>query len=181
VEVPVVAAPLMQESAPAAVTPRMESAVAVEPIAPRAAPAAPAAPAASAARPSTAPERPATSPTATERMAPRDSRPGVDASRDSPIFDNRKAQSPPAPPTGDAPRIDLDAARARARAMAKEGTGNRALLPFPMPPAPERKTKEQTAIEKAWKPDCKDAYKDLGLLAVVPLIANEFGEGSCRW
>jgi hypothetical protein len=65
--------------------------------------------------------------------------------------------------------------------MAKEGTGNRAILPFPMPPVPERKTKEQLAIEKAWKPDCKDAYKDLGLLAVVPLLANEFGEGSCRW
>ena len=77
--------------------------------------------------------------------------------------------------------IDLDAARARAREVAREGTGNRALLPFAMPPAPERKTKEQVAIENAWKPDCKDAYKGLGLLAVVPLLANEIGEGTCRW
>ena len=85
------------------------------------------------------------------------------------------------PARAGAPRIDLDAARARAREVAREGSGNRALLPFPMPPAPERKTREQLAIEKAWKPDCKDAYKGLGLLAVVPLIANEIGEGSCRW
>jgi hypothetical protein len=82
---------------------------------------------------------------------------------------------------GTGPRIDLDAARATARAVAREGSGNRALLPFPMPPAPERKTKEQIAIENARKPDCKDAYKGLGLLAVVPLIANEIGEGNCRW
>jgi hypothetical protein len=65
--------------------------------------------------------------------------------------------------------------------MAREGTGNRALLPFPMPPQPERKTKEQIAIEKARKPDCRDAYKELGLAAIVPLLANEFGEGKCRW
>ena len=108
-------------------------------------------------------------------VAPKSAAPG----RDSPIFNNRRAPAAdvPIPGTG----IDLEAAKARAREIAREGTGNRALLPFPMPPAPERKTKEQIAIEKAWKPDCKDAYTGLGLLAVVPLIANEFGEGSCRW
>ena len=36
-------------------------------------------------------------------------------------------------------------------------------------------------FEKARKPDCRTAYKDMGLLAVVPLVANEFGEGNCRW
>jgi hypothetical protein len=80
-----------------------------------------------------------------------------------------------------APSIDLDAARKRAGQLAREGTGNRAVLPFPMPPVPERKTKEQIAIEKARKPDCRTAYKDLGLLAIAPLVANEFGEGTCRW
>ena len=39
----------------------------------------------------------------------------------------------------------------------------------------------EKAIENARKPDCRTAYKDLGLLAVVPLVANEFGEGTCRW
>jgi hypothetical protein len=80
-----------------------------------------------------------------------------------------------------APTIDLDAVRKRAAAIAREGSGRRAILPFPMPPVPERKTKEQIAIEKARKPDCKTAYQSLGLAAVIPLIANEFGEGNCRW
>jgi hypothetical protein len=80
-----------------------------------------------------------------------------------------------------APTIDLDAVRKRAAAIAREGSGRKAILPFPMPPVPERKTKEQIAIEKARKPDCKTAYQSLGLAAVIPLIANEFGEGNCRW
>jgi hypothetical protein len=77
--------------------------------------------------------------------------------------------------------LDLDAVRKRAGQIAREGSGARALLPFPMPPAPERKSKEALALEKARKPDCRTAYKELGLLAIAPLIANEFGEGSCRW
>lgn len=80
-----------------------------------------------------------------------------------------------------APSIDMEAVRKRAGALAREGTGNRALLPFPMPPKPEHKTKEQIAIENARKPDCKSAYASLGLAAIIPLIANEFGEGTCRW
>jgi hypothetical protein len=84
-------------------------------------------------------------------------------------------------PTAAPPSLDIDAVRRRAAALAREGTGNRAVLPFPMPPLPERKTKEQIAIEKARKPDCRTAYQGLGLAAVVPLIANEFGEGTCRW
>jgi hypothetical protein len=80
-----------------------------------------------------------------------------------------------------APSLDLDAMRKRAGSLAREGTGNRAALPFPMPPLPERKTKEQIAIENARKPDCRTAYQSLGLAAIVPLIANEFGEGNCRW
>lgn len=79
------------------------------------------------------------------------------------------------------PAIDLDAARKRAAQMAREGTGQRALLPFPMPAPPPRKSKTEEALENARKPDCRTAYKDMGLLAVVPLVANEFGEGNCRW
>jgi hypothetical protein len=114
--------------------------------------------------------------------APPAARQGAAGSRpDSPIFNNPRQPPSDAPIPGMEPRIDLEAARARAREIAREGTGNRAILPFPMPPLPERKSKEELAIEKAWKPDCRDAYKSLGLLAVVPLIANEFGEGKCRW
>ena len=88
-------------------------------------------------------------------------------------------ESPAYDPT--APSIDADAVRRRAGQLGREGSGNRALLPFPMPAPPDRKTQLETAIEKARKPDCRTAYADMGLLAVVPLIANEFGEGKCRW
>jgi hypothetical protein len=80
-----------------------------------------------------------------------------------------------------APGLDLDALRKRAGEIAREGSGQRAVLPFPMPPPAERKTRMQTAIENARKPDCRTAYQSLGLAAVIPLIANEFGEGNCRW
>jgi hypothetical protein len=80
-----------------------------------------------------------------------------------------------------APALDLDAIRKRAGLISREGSGQRALLPFPMPPVPEKKSKMEQAIESARKPDCRTAYQGLGLAAVVPLIANEFGEGSCSW
>ncbi len=173
-EVPVIPAPLLPSQASPVVSPVLAPPVEVAPLAPRAATAAP--PAAS------APSIPQTTPS--ERTVPRatDSpAAGSRSSRDSPIFDNRKPAAPRVPLPGTGPRIDLDAARATAREVAREGRGNRSLLPFPMPPPPERKTKEQIAIENARKPDCRDAYKGLGLLAVIPLLANEIGEGSCRW
>jgi len=80
-----------------------------------------------------------------------------------------------------APALDVDAIRNRAGQIGREGSGQRALLPFPMPAVPEKKSKTETAIENARKPDCRTAYQGLGLLAVVPLVANEFGEGTCRW
>ncbi len=67
-------------------------------------------------------------------------------------------------------------ARSRAR-----GTGSRAVLAFPMPAVPPKKSKMEEAIENARKPDCRTAYADLGLLAALPLIANQFGEGTRRW
>ncbi|MEP7068498.1 MAG: hypothetical protein ABI789_04620 [Usitatibacter sp.] len=98
----------------------------------------------------------------------------------APAFRSRE-QDPSSGYDPTAPALDLDAMRKRAATMAREGSGNRAILPFPMPAPPARKTKEQIAIENARKPDCRTAYQSLGLAAVVPLIANEFGEGSCRW
>jgi hypothetical protein len=175
IEIPAIdAPPLPQARAPDA-APALAPPVDVQPVAPPAAPVAAPQPGAPAGEAPAEPRRPAA------RETPAAARPAESPRRDSPLFDNRKAPAADGPVPGDAPRIDLEAAKARARQIAREGTGNRALLPFPMPPAPERKTREQIAIEKAWKPDCKDAYKGMGLLAVVPLIANEFGEGTCRW
>ena len=83
-------------------------------------------------------------------------------------------------PTAAPPALDADEIRKRASQLAR-GTGNRALLPFAMPPVDPPKSKLETVIEAARKPDCRDHYKALGLAAIVPLIANEFGEGKCKW
>ena len=108
------------------------------------------------------------------------------------IFKARRDGVTPPPATGntpplnapklDAPRLDLDAVRKRAREMASEGSGRRAILPFPLPPKPEHKTKEAIAFDKALKrPDCKDAYAGMGLLAVAPLLWSAIGDEGCRW
>ncbi len=80
-----------------------------------------------------------------------------------------------------APGLDPEALRKRASALAREGSGQRAMLPFLMPPVPEKKGKIEDILDKARKPDCRTAYQQLGLAAIVPLIANEIGEGNCRW
>ncbi len=77
------------------------------------------------------------------------------------------------------PSVDIDAAKRRAGELAREGSGQRAL--FGVPPPPKPRNKMEDAIEKARKPDCRTAYAGMGLLAIVPLVANEFGEGKCRW
>lgn len=84
-------------------------------------------------------------------------------------------------PTAAAPSLDAEALRKRASELARQGSGQRAVLAFPMPPIPAPKSKMEEAIENARKPDCRTAYQSLGLAAVVPLVANQFGEGTCRW
>jgi hypothetical protein len=126
--------------------------------------------------PATRPE-PVETPARIERDLPAKESPSLPGSPFKPPAP--AADSPGRDPA--APRLDLDAIRNRAGELAREGSGQRAILPFPMPPVPERKTKMQTAIENARKPDCRTAYSALGLAAIVPLIANEFGEGKCKW
>jgi hypothetical protein len=177
--VPVISAPSLEDAiSPApSLSPSLAPPVDVKPVPRPAAPASPA-PKAAAPQPEAAPAAP---PRPSNREAGEIRREGMPPRADSPIFDRRREPPGDTLPPGSGPRIDLDAARARAREIAREGSGNRALLPFAMPPAPEKRTRMEEAIEKARKPDCKDAYKDMGLLAAIPLIANEFGEGNCRW
>ncbi len=99
-----------------------------------------------------------------------------------PLFPREGPSSSTYDPTKPAsPHINLDSIRERAGEIAREGTGSRAVLAFPMPPVPPKKSKLESAIENARKPDCRTAYAGLGLLAALPLIANEIGEGTCRW
>ena len=198
VEPPKIVAPIAQP-----ITPPVKEVAPVEVPVPRvetplvpALPAAPALPALDRVpelAPKVAPPPPVAEPATPKSESPATPTPDAPMSREE-LFKPRApalpAPAPPAPATQPRraddydptkPSVDLDAARKRASQLAREGTGQRALLPFPMPAPPERKTKTEEALEKARKPDCRTAYKDLGLLAAVPLIANEFGEGSCRW
>jgi hypothetical protein len=140
--------------------------------------------------PATAP--PAPEPVTPKVEAPASPPPDAPASREelvAPRTPARPAPPVPSPPQRRAnedydptkPSISAEEMRRRASQIAREGTGQRALLAFPMPAPPERKSKTEEALEKARKPDCRTAYQGLGLLAAVPLIANEFGEGTCRW
>ena len=80
------------------------------------------------------------------------------------------------------PGIDLDAVRRRAREITSDGTGPRTVFPFPGAPQQKPKSKEQQAFDKALKKnDCRDAYADMGLAAVVPLVLSAVREGGCKW
>ena len=80
------------------------------------------------------------------------------------------------------PTLDLDAIRARARAVAGEGSGPRALIAFPTAPKEALKTKEQKIFDKALqRKECKDAYADMGLAAVVPLVVDTVKGDGCKW
>jgi hypothetical protein len=132
-------------------------------------------------RPAPPPEvvRPQSGPQgASPEVARPEARPAAPATTESP-FRRREEPAPTYDPTK--PSLDPDAFRKRAGELAREGMGQRAPLAFPLPPVEKPKSKLEAAIENARKPDCRDAYKGLGLAAVVPLIANEFGEGTCRW
>lgn len=86
-----------------------------------------------------------------------------------------------APASGKTPGFDLDAMRKRAREIDRGG-GPRALFPFPVAPPQKPKTREQQAFDKALKKnDCRDAYADIGLAAVVPLVIDAVREGGCKW
>lgn len=90
------------------------------------------------------------------------------------------APSSATPAPGKTPGIDLDAVRRRAREIG--GSGPRTVFPFPVVPQPVPKTKVQEAFDKALKKnDCRDAYADMGLAAVVPLVLSAVREDGCRW
>jgi hypothetical protein len=96
------------------------------------------------------------------------------------IFKPRGDPAPAADPGG-APRLDLEATRQRAREIVSEGSAYRGFVPAIPPPPVERKSKLAEAIDKAQKPDCRDAYAAMGLLAVPALVVSAVGNGGCRW
>jgi hypothetical protein len=174
-EAPPPAAPLPR-SAPADVAPRADRVVPPAAVAPRVDPVAPpaAAPVSAAPPAPVRTESPAVPPPPRLRFgAPG---PGEE------ITEPRGDAVAPAPEPRVAPRIDLDASRQRAREITSDGGSYRGAVPIMAPPPPvDRKSKLSEAIEKALKPDCRDAYASMGLLAVPALVASAGGNGGCRW
>ena len=106
-------------------------------------------------------------------------RPGAPDGRDDVFKPRPDAAAPVNAPA--APRLDLDAVRQRAREIATEGSGSRGLLPLQIQVPAERKSKLAESLEKAVKPDCRNAYADMGLLAVPALVAGAVADVGCRW
>ncbi len=86
----------------------------------------------------------------------------------------------PKPATANGPpRFDFD----RAREVARDFNRGRVTghpVDFESPPG-ERATPLGRAIQKAAQPDCREAYAALGLLGLIPLIADTVMDRGCRW
>ena len=82
------------------------------------------------------------------------------------------------PPSANASApLNLNLTRPRGGEVSRDG-GRSVLNLLPHPP--ERKGKLEEGIEKSAKKDCRDAYSGLGLLAVIPLVANAVTD-KCKW
>lgn len=77
------------------------------------------------------------------------------------------------------PRLNLELSRPRGGELSRGSA--RGVLPL-LPRPPEVDDKLARDIEKAAKIDCRKAYANAGLLAVVPLAADALGKtGGCKW
>ncbi|RQO62546.1 hypothetical protein DBR47_04805 [Paucibacter sp. KBW04] len=68
----------------------------------------------------------------------------------------------------------------RPRGGELSGRGSRGVLDL-LPTPPERKSKLSQEMENAAKQDCRKAYGEAGLLAVVPLAVDALRDKGCRW
>ena len=84
----------------------------------------------------------------------------------------------PNSPGGASAPLNLDLHGNGAGPMASRSRSG--LLPM-LPAPPDDKAKMAKDIEKATRPDCKDAYAEHGLLAVVPLAADTASGKGCKW
>ena len=83
------------------------------------------------------------------------------------------------PPPGQAPRLNLEAAR---KSESEIGKSDRRKGIFNIDPPPQEPvSKLGRAIQKAAQPDCRDAYAALGLLAVPFLLKDTITDTGCRW
>ena len=82
----------------------------------------------------------------------------------------------------DRPKLDLGTLHAQVAAQLREMDLKR---PFPQldlsAPTPEPETKLAKDLDRHFRPDCQTAYQQMGLLAVIPLVANTVSRSGCKW
>jgi hypothetical protein len=82
------------------------------------------------------------------------------------------------------PDIGTTAIRSAAQAVVREQAEVEATTRSRFLPPPERapkKSRLQQSLEHHARPDCRQAYSSLGLLAIVPLVADTATDRGCRW
>lgn len=101
-------------------------------------------------------------------------------SRIGPDAGPRVGQDIATPPSAaaSAPRLNLELPRRAAGELSSQGS--RGVLNL-VPPPPERKSKLAEDIAKTARPDCKEAYAGLGILAPLPLAADALRGKGCKW
>jgi hypothetical protein len=84
----------------------------------------------------------------------------------------------PASTPPNAPKLNLDLNAARGP-MRPRGTPSGVISAVPKPP--EEKNALAEEMRKAGQQECRKAYADKGLLAVVPLVRDAARDKGCRW
>ncbi|MBO9685500.1 MAG: hypothetical protein J7598_02710 [Mitsuaria chitosanitabida] len=141
-----------------------------------------------AATPSTTTPQPRSAPTPTPTQAPANrvsldgstsqssTQPSVGAPDAGARVGHDVATPASAPPN--APKLNLDLNPARGP-MAQRGNGSGVIQALPKPPVDKDALAEE--MKKAGQQDCRKAYADKGLLAVVPLARDAMRDKGCRW
>lgn len=84
----------------------------------------------------------------------------------------------PASTPPNAPKLNLDMNAARGP-MRPRGTPSGVISAVPKPP--EDKDALAEKMREAGQQECRKAYADKGLLAVVPLVRDAARDKGCRW
>jgi len=127
--------------------------------------------------PDTLPAAPAPTPAAARPMAATPQPDGGPAAAGSRV--GHDVATPGAAAASAPKKLNLELNRPRGGELSR--WGSMGALPV-LPRLPERDEKLAREIEKAGKADCSKAYREAGLAAVVPLVADALKkEGGCKW
>lgn len=87
--------------------------------------------------------------------------------------------TPPSTPAS-APKLNLELPRPQQGGELARRSSRSLLQLLPHPPD-DPKSKLGESVQKAAREDCRKAYGNAGLLAIVPLAADAARDKGCRW